>query len=71
MKLGKIVILIILTLLLIVVVLQNTQNIETKILFFTFQMPRALLLFMTTILGFLLGLTVSYWILNKNKGSRK
>jgi uncharacterized integral membrane protein len=40
---------------LLIVVLQNTQAVETKILFTSFSMPRAVLLFGTAIIGFVLG----------------
>jgi uncharacterized integral membrane protein len=49
----------ILALLLIIIVLQNTAMVETRILFFSFQMPRALLLFIMTLVGFILGVLVS------------
>ena len=39
----------------VVVVLQNTETVDTKILFTTISMPRAALLFITLVIGFLLG----------------
>ena len=42
-------------LLVVVVVLQNTEVVETKILFTTIAMPRAALLFGTLIVGFVIG----------------
>lgn len=39
-----------------IIVLQNTQTVETKLLFFTISMPRAVLLFAATLIGFVLGL---------------
>lgn len=47
--------------LLVIVVLQNTQSVETKILFVTVAMPRAVLLFVTLLVGFVLGLGVASW----------
>ena len=35
----------------IIVVLQNTQAVETKLLFVTVTMPRAVLLFVTLVIG--------------------
>jgi uncharacterized integral membrane protein len=52
---AKLIITAILALLLLIVVLQNTQAVETKILFTSFSMPRAVLLFGTAIIGFVLG----------------
>ena len=45
-----------LLLLVIVVVLQNTEAVETKLLFFTVSMPRALLLMITLGVGVVAGL---------------
>jgi hypothetical protein len=45
----------------IIVVLQNTQSVETRILLVTLSMPRAVLLFVTLLLGFVLGLVAASW----------
>ncbi len=42
-------------LLIVIIVLQNTEVVETKILFTTISMPRAALLFGTLVIGFALG----------------
>lgn len=56
-------------LLVLIVVLQNTESVDTKILFLTMTMPRAALLFGALIVGFLLGLFTAGKILNrKSKG---
>jgi uncharacterized integral membrane protein len=39
----------------VIVVFQNTQIVETKLLFFTVTMPNAALLFGTLIIGFAIG----------------
>jgi uncharacterized integral membrane protein len=39
-----------------IVVLQNTQSVETKVLFVSFSMPRALLLAITLVVGIIAGL---------------
>lgn len=39
----------------IIVVAQNTQAVETKLLFATVNMPRAILLLITLLVGFVLG----------------
>lgn len=41
-----------------IVVIQNTEQVETRILFMTITMPRAVLLFITAALGFGAGLLV-------------
>ena len=45
--------------LIVIVVLQNTESVETKILFMTITMPRAILLLATGVIGFLIGLIAS------------
>ncbi len=47
------------TLVAVVVVLQNTQAVETKVLFFTMTMPNAALLFGALIVGFICGALAS------------
>lgn len=42
-----------------IVVLQNMETAETDILFFTVSMPRAVLLALTALSGFVLGLLVA------------
>lgn len=51
--------------LLVIVVLQNTAEVETKILFISVSMPRAVLLFVTALLGFVLG------VLFQKRGAKK
>lgn len=51
----KLVALSVLALLVVIVVLQNTQTVETKLLFFTITMPRAVLLFGAMLTGFAIG----------------
>ncbi len=62
MQRAKIVAAAIVALLTLIVVLQNTQAVETKLLFVTVTMPRALLLVVTLLAGFIIGiLTVSHY----------
>ncbi len=49
----------ILTLLGIIIILQNTEQVETRLLFLSITMPRAILLMGTTLIGFALGILVS------------
>jgi lipopolysaccharide assembly protein A len=39
-----------------IVILQNTEPVETRVLFLSVTMPRAVLLLVTTVIGFLLGI---------------
>lgn len=55
MKNWRAVIIILISLLVLIVVLQNTKSVETKFLFITVTMPRALLLFLTFLFGFVVG----------------
>ena len=57
----RIVIAIVVAILVIIVVLQNTQTVETKLLLVTITMPRAVLLFVTLLVGFALGLITATW----------
>ncbi len=51
---------------LVIVILQNTQQVETKLLFFTITMPSAVLLFTMLAVGFVLGiLAVGRWARKK------
>jgi uncharacterized integral membrane protein len=47
---------------LVIIMLQNTQQVETKLLFVTITMPRAVLLFTMLAVGFVLGiLAIGRW----------
>lgn len=56
-----------LALLVVIVVLQNTEVVETKILFTTIAMPRAALLFGTLIVGFVIGIFTGGRIMSRVK----
>lgn len=45
-----------------IIVLQNTEPVSTRILFYTITMPRAVLLFGTTCIGFTIGILVSFFM---------
>jgi uncharacterized integral membrane protein len=57
----------ILALLGVIIILQNTAPVETKILFLTITMPRAILLMGTTLIGFALGVLVSFFFKKKDQ----
>ena len=48
-------VIIVVSLLVLIIVLQNTRAVETKFLFVTITMPRAFLLFLTFLFGFVVG----------------
>ena len=54
----KLIVIVVLTVLAVVIVLQNTESVETRVLFFSFQLPRAVLLAATLALGFIVGVLV-------------
>ena len=56
MKRLKLLMTLILTLFVLTVVIQNVDSVETRVLFWTLAMPRALLLFLSVLTGFVLGL---------------
>lgn len=54
-----------LAVLMVVIALQNTETVETKMLFASVSMPRAVLLFTTLAVGFILGLIVRFKFFSK------
>lgn len=67
MEKAKVVFAAIAMLLTLIVVLQNTETVETSILFMTISLPRAALLFGTMVIGFLLGVLTSGRILARKQ----
>ena len=57
-------------LIIVIVVLQNTQPVETKLLFLTVTMPNAALLFGTLIIGFAIGVLTAGYIISVAKRKR-
>ncbi|MBI9016195.1 MAG: LapA family protein [Phycisphaerae bacterium] len=55
MKNFKMISVVVVSLLVLIIALQNTQSVETKLLFVTVTMPRAFLLFITFVFGFVFG----------------
>lgn len=51
-----------LTLMLLVVVFQNTEPVDTRLLFATVTMPRAALLAITGAIGFAIGILTALWV---------
>ena len=71
MKKVSLIIILLVAVLGIVVVLQNTEAVDTRILFITVTMPRAVLLFVATMFGFAVGVLVSLALLRKSKSGKK
>ena len=63
----KIVAVAVVALVVVVVVLQNTQAVETKLLFFMVTMPNAALLFGTLVIGFAIGVLTAGHIVSSAK----
>ena len=61
----------VLTILGIIIILQNTDQVETKILFLSISMPRAILLMGTTLIGFALGILVSFFFQRKDRSPKE
>ena len=62
MKRFQIILVTVACLVVLTVVTQNTQSVQTKLLFVTFTMPRALLLIITFLAGCVTGLVVALQI---------
>jgi uncharacterized integral membrane protein len=66
MRKVKIILIIIISVLALIVFLQNTETVQTKLLFASITMPRALLLLLTFLMGFIAGLITTSIILRKS-----
>ena len=70
MKKFKIITIAVVSILVLIVILQNTQSVETKLLFVKITMPRAFLLMLTFLFGFIAGLLATLRLGTKtNKNS--
>lgn len=58
-----------LALVVLIVVLQNTQTVDTRVLFMTVSMPRAALLFGALVVGFILGIFAAGRLIGRRKKS--
>jgi len=59
MKNVRLIVSAIVVVLVIIVLLQNTEQVQTRLLFATITMPRAILLASTMLIGFVIGLVVA------------
>ena len=71
MKKAKFIIVLIIFLLTLILILQNTEAVETKLLFMTITMPRALLLLVTFLVGFTAGLITMSVLMSKSSKQLK
>jgi uncharacterized integral membrane protein len=71
MKQAKHIAIVVLAVLSLVVVLQNTAAVETQLLFVTLTMPRAVLLFITLLIGFVTGVFVSVAFLKRRSRGKQ
>ncbi len=70
-KKVKLIALVVVVVLAVIIFLQNTETVETHILFARFQMSRALLLMLTFLLGLLTGVLVTTNFLAKKRANAK
>lgn len=64
-------VLVVLTVLVLALIVQNTESVETKLLFMTLSMPRAVLLLLTAGIGFAGGLITAMVVLRKDLLKKK
>ena len=57
-----VILVLVVSLLVLIVILQNKQSVETKLLWITITMPRALLLIICFLAGVLTGLVTAYYL---------
>lgn len=69
MKKAKIIVIAVITLLALIIFIQNTENVKTKLLFTTITMPQVLLLMLTFMAGFVVGLITAGHVLTKSPKS--
>jgi uncharacterized integral membrane protein len=67
MKKVKLVLVILISLFSLVIFLQTTEPVDSKIIFYTFTMPRIALLVLMSLLGFILGAITVYFYAGNNK----
>ena len=70
MKKVKLIAIIVISILAFIIFLQNTESVETRILFMKVAMPRAILLISTFLVGFVAGLITTSMLLRKSEKKR-
>jgi len=66
----RLIVAVVLALLTLVMIVQNREPVETTILFIPITMPRALLLAITLVIGFVIGLLTAVRMERKDKGPK-
>lgn len=61
---------VVLAVLVVIVVLQNTETVETRLLFATVSMPRAVLLLTTVLIGFFMGVLTALLLMRQRERPR-
>lgn len=67
MKKVKLIAIVVISILAFIIFLQNTESVETKILFMNVAMPRAILLILTFLAGFVAGIITTSLLLRKSE----
>jgi uncharacterized integral membrane protein len=60
----------VLAILVAILVVQNTEPVETHLLFATVAMPHAILIFIAAVAGFALGVLLTMWLKSRRKDPR-
>lgn len=63
----KLIIALLIAIVTVIVVLQNTEAVQTRLLFITVTMPRVLMLFLMLVIGFILGIITALSRTRKGK----
>jgi uncharacterized integral membrane protein len=71
MRKVKLIAVIVVSILTIVILLQNAEPVQARVLFATVQMSQALLMMLTFVLGFVVGVLVPTYFLRRKGGKAK
>jgi uncharacterized integral membrane protein len=71
MRKVKLIAIVVVSILTIIILVQNTEPVQARVLFWTVPMSRALLMMLTFVLGFVIGILVPTYFLRKAGGKAK
>ena len=71
MRKVKLIVIVVVSILTLVILLQNTEPVQARVIFVTAQMSLALLMMLTFVLGFVVGILVPTYFLRKTGGKTK
>jgi uncharacterized integral membrane protein len=71
MRKVKLIAIIVVSILTIIILVQNTEPVQARVVFVTVQMSGALLMMLTFVLGFVVGILVPTYFLRKTDGKTK